>query len=384
MTARIFTFAVAVALIVSTAATVDARTPVSGNRSQTSTQSSSTNSQRQTPKAGTPSNSNRSASRPAASSSSSSSSRQAVNNGGRRPGNSGSPSSNSQATPPSNSSRNNGGYRPGNSGSPGGNNHATPPSNGSSTGRPSGNSGSRPGSSGTHIGNREGSARPSSPSSGGHPSPGSNYRPDNGYGHSHGHGTPPPPPSRRRPNPASNYRPGNYHAGVPVPPPYRPYRPAYRPYVRPVVPPTYVYYTNAPIINSILGMTFGWPFETSLNYLYNSGYYIDGYDASTIYLRDVREMSFDWDDALLSYNSYGQLYAAQFLTSQPYDARSRYYNLYTNLSAIYGSPISYGTGWDTSVTWFGGNTSAYVTLQYTREIINGYPRYYTILTYTYQ
>ncbi|MBR1803547.1 MAG: hypothetical protein IJ775_01390 [Muribaculaceae bacterium] len=171
-----------------------------------------------------------------------------------------------------------------------------------------------------------------------------------------------------------NYDRGNWSR--PLPPPARPYRPAPLRYYRPVVPVHYRPYAGAPVIDRILGLRFGSLFDISLNYLYTNNYYIDGYDTNIIYLRDVRMLNLLWPDVMLSYDSYGALANAQFVISTGYADRSRYNRLYHDLCAVYGPPISVDSA---GATWFGGNTTGYVTLS---AVMNG-ARFYTTLSVGY-
>ena len=168
----------------------------------------------------------------------------------------------------------------------------------------------------------------------------------------------------------NNYDRGNWSR--PLPPPTRPYRPAPIRYTRPVIPAHYRPYAGAPVIDRILGINFGSLFDISLNYLYTNNYYIDGYDRDIIYLRDVRMLNLLWPDVMLCYDSYGRLANAQFIISTGYADRSRYNRLYHDLCAVYGPPISVDVN---GATWFGGNTTGYVTLT---AAMNG-ARFYTTL-----
>ena len=168
----------------------------------------------------------------------------------------------------------------------------------------------------------------------------------------------------------NNYDRGNWSR--PLPPPTRPYRPAPIRYTRPVIPAHYRPYAGAPVIDRILGISFGSLFDISLNYLYTNNYYIDGYDSDVIYLRDVRMLNLLWPDVMLCYDSYGRLANAQFIISTGYADRSRYNRLYHDLCAVYGPPISVDVN---GATWFGGNTTGYVTLT---AAMNG-ARFYTTL-----
>ena len=130
------------------------------------------------------------------------------------------------------------------------------------------------------------------------------------------------------------------------------------------------------MIDRILGLQFGSLFDISLNYLYTNNYYIDGYDSDIIYLRDVRMLNLLWPDVLLCYDSYGRFANAQFVISTGYADRSRYNRLYHDLCAVYGPPISVDVN---GATWFGGNTTGYVTLS---AVMNG-ARFYTTLSVGY-
>lgn len=243
--------------------------------------------------------------------------------------------------------------RPGNDGF--GNNGNRPnPGNNSRPSRP-GNEGHRPGNPNNRPAPKPGFSyeRPGSPA----PRPGFSYgRP----------GTPPPPPHH-----AHNW-------GRPVPPPQRPYRPIGRPIPRPV--PVYGYrpYASAPVISSILGLTFGTLYSATLDYLYNGGYEIDGYIDNTIYLRNVRELAYNWPDATIYYDTYGRLSSAQFIYSTSYNLLSRYDRLYSDLCRTYGPPVTSNySGFTRAITWYGGDARGFVTLEY--DYSNG--RYYTILSY---
>ena len=161
----------------------------------------------------------------------------------------------------------------------------------------------------------------------------------------------------------------------PLPPPHRAYRPAPLRYYRPVVPVHYRPYYGAPVIDRILGLMFGTYYDMSLDYLYTNGYYIDGYQDNIIYLRDVRMLNLLWPDVMLCYDG-GRLANAQFVYATTYRDRSRYNRIYHDLSAVYGPPISVESG---MATWFGGNTTGYVTL----SMGSDYGRYYTTLSIGY-
>lgn len=161
-----------------------------------------------------------------------------------------------------------------------------------------------------------------------------------------------------RPNVAPAPRP------VQVRPPQRPYRPVMvRPVARPLPPPSWRPRAGVPVIRGILGLTFGVAINASLDYLYNSGYSVDGYGNDIVYLRNVPALNYVWTDGALYYGA-GGLDASSFYYSTPYYDLSRYNNVYRNLVATYGSPVSTGnaSGIMTS-TWFGGN-NGYISLSF--------------------
>ncbi|MBR1882661.1 MAG: hypothetical protein IJ808_06550 [Muribaculaceae bacterium] len=161
----------------------------------------------------------------------------------------------------------------------------------------------------------------------------------------------------------------------PLPPPARRWRPAPLRIYRPVVPVHYRPYYGAPVIDRILGLAFGTIFDVSLDYLYSNGYYIDGYANDVVYLRDVSMLNLMWPDVMLCYDG-GRLMNAQFAYSTAYNDRSRYNRIYHDLSAVYGPPVSVEAG---MATWFGGNTTGYVTL----SLGSDRGRFYTTLSVGY-
>ena len=197
-----------------------------------------------------------------------------------------------------------------------------------------------------------------------------------GYGPSGRHGRTRPYNYDRHPHRDHfSYAHAHHNWSRPLPPPPRPYRPAPLRYYRPVIPAHYRPYYGAPVIDRILGITFGTYFDVSLDYLYTSGYYIDGYQDNIVYLRDVSMLNLLWPDVMLCYDA-GRLANAQFVYASTYRDRSRYNRIYHDLSAVYGPPISVESG---MATWFGGNTTGYVTL----SMGSDYGRYYTTLSIGY-
>lgn len=282
-------------------------------------------------------------------------------------GNSSSPVPSSNNKPNNGNNNNNNSPRPGDNNN---NNNNNRPNNGNNNNN--NNSVNKPGNNSSNNNRPNNGYRPNN-SSGPNYWPGSNNnRPNNGY----------------KPNSSSSPRPNinqSYHYGHYCPPPARPYRPIYRPLYRPVLPPGYRPYYNAPVINNILGLTFGMAYVASLDYLFNKGYNVDGYNANTVYLRDVRQMMFVWDDATLNYSSAGYLDSMQFVNSTSYDDTSRYDSLYNEFCKEYGSPVSISnTQRGMQATWFGRDSRSYITIEYQASYSSSnYLRYYTVLTYGY-
>ena len=265
-----------------------------------------------------------------------------------------------------NNKTNNRPSRPGN-----GSNNSRPGNNGNS--RPgNGSNNSRPGNNGNHNGNSKpgnnGNYNPGKPGNNG------NHNGNHNGGVSHWPGYRPPS------GPAPVVRPGTHRPNwsTPVPPPHRNYRPIGRPIPRPVPPHGYHPCHTAPVIHTILGITFGTLYNASLDYLYSKGYEIDGYADNTVYLRNVPEMGYTWPDATIYYDSYGRLASSQFIYSTSFSALGRYDRLYHTLSMTYGSPVSASwNGAHRETIWYGGDARGYVSLEY--DYSGG--RYYTILSY---
>ena len=244
------------------------------------------------------------------------------------------------------------------------NNRPSRPGNGSNN--------SRPGNNGNHNGNSKpgnnGNYNPGKPGNNG------NHNGNHNGGVSHWPGYRPPS------GPAPVVRPGTHRPNwsTPVPPPHRNYRPIGRPIPRPVPPHGYHPCHTAPVIHTILGITFGTLYNASLDYLYSKGYEIDGYADNTVYLRNVPEMGYTWPDATIYYDSYGRLASSQFIYSTSFSALGRYDRLYHTLSMTYGSPVSASwNGAHRETIWYGGDARGYVSLEY--DYSGG--RYYTILSY---
>ena len=270
--------------------------------------------------------------------------------------------------------------------------------------RPGSGTASRPGSGTT---NNNGISRPGSSGQTGvrpgtnHSKPDNGYRPGNNQGHNNGnHNVVPAKPGNNRPgnsSPGMNVRPntgpayrpvtpprptrpGAIHRPPVLAPPVRPGRPVVPVWTRPVPPANWrpVYRYN--VVPGILGLSFGVNISSALDHFYSSGYSVDGYGTQEVYLRNVNELGYSWDDATLYFNS-GGLVRSQFFESTVSYYPTRFNNLFSRLSGQYGNPVNYSNnGSQLSATWFGYNGD-YVTLQYTlMNTGNGY-RYFTILTY---
>lgn len=253
-------------------------------------------------------------------------------------------------------------------------NNSGRPSN--SSGRPgNNNNGHRPGNNGGNNGHRPGNNNPGRPgnNNNGH-RPGNNGHNPGRPGHG---GYNPGRPHR----PGGDYRPNRPHRPTVIVPPHRPHRPPMRPWSRPVPPPSWRPRPAAPVIASILGITFGTAINMSLDYLINRGYTIDGYGNDAVYLRDVNEMSYYWPDATLYYGA-GGLARSEFLYSTSYPDPMRYNSLYTRFNRTYGPPINIvRTGGVLSATWFAPNRG-YVTIDYRSQYsLGGELRYFTTLTF---
>lgn len=157
----------------------------------------------------------------------------------------------------------------------------------------------------------------------------------------------------------------------PIAPPARDFRPVFRTWRRPAIPSGYIYYSNAPIIDRIFGITFGSRMSISLDFLYGNGYFIDGYTDKVVYLRDIEMYNLLWDDAMLSYDG-GLLKGVQLSSSTSVIDRTRFNLVYHRLTALYGSPVRVS---ESELTWFGSRGAGYITLS--AEYSAG--RYYTTL-----
>ena len=161
----------------------------------------------------------------------------------------------------------------------------------------------------------------------------------------------------------------------PLPPPARAHRPAPLIWRRPVIPVGWHPYAGAPVIDRILGLMFGSLYEASLDHLYYSGYYIDGYADGIIYLRDVPMLNLYWSDVMLNYEL-NRLANAQFIYHSRYYDRGRFDRVYNSLCRVYGPPV-FQDGM--TISWYGGNNTGWVTLTMTEN----YGDYYTTMSIGY-
>lgn len=139
------------------------------------------------------------------------------------------------------------------------------------------------------------------------------------------------------------------------------------------------------MLTAVFGLPFGISINISIDNLRRDGYYIDGYNNNEVYLRNVYEMNYSWDDGVVIYDSSGRMQSARlYQSTYGYDS-SRFDNLYSQICSQYGLPATqkYRNG-EKTVTWYdrNGNGSHYVSLAYNHMTSDGgYPRYYTILCY---
>ena len=148
-------------------------------------------------------------------------------------------------------------------------------------------------------------------------------------------------------------------------------------------PPAFRPCPTAPMLTAVFGLPFGISINISIDNLRRDGYYIDGYNNNEVYLRNVYEMNYSWDDGVVIYDSSGRMQSARlYQSTYGYDS-SRFDNLYSQICSQYGLPATqkYRNG-EKTVTWYDRNGSHYVSLAYNHMTSDGgYPRYYTILCY---
>lgn len=263
------------------------------------------------------------------------------------------------------------------------------PGSGAGT-RPNGGSGSgtnvRPDDNGSRPG---GGTRPDGGSNSG-----TNVRPgNNGNRPGSGAGTRPNEmrPGNSHPGHDNHYNDHYYHDGCgnpnhhlyPTPPPHRPLRPVAHCCHRPVFPTNYRPYAYAPTISAIFGLRFGFSMGYSIEILANNGYVIDGYTGNEIYLRNVRNSGYQWDDAIIYYDDYGNMAGVSFYDSTTRYSTRRYDAVYAHLCNIYGRPaIINNYGGSLSASWWDGSGSSYITLSLASgNAFGGTSRFYTTLSF---
>lgn len=187
------------------------------------------------------------------------------------------------------------------------------------------------------------------------------------------------------PGKPNTVRPGmNMHRPPVAPPPPRPYHPVNWHYAgRPLPPPSWRPPSRPrPFFSSVLGIAFGTAINVSLDYLFNSGYAVDGYNNNTVYLNDVRQLGFLWPYASLFYDAAGYLSASEFVYSTTaYDPR-RYNSAYSALVRAYGPPVSVSNSpYDMTASWWGSDNQ-FITLRlYNGATQSGPARFFTTLTF---
>ena len=232
-----------------------------------------------------------------------------------------------------------------------------------------GRDGGKPGNGGNDHSGRPNSNRPNGQGGNGHGGHGGNqgFNHDNHFDYTNHH---------YRNDFHKNYTHHSWSWSRPLPPPVRRYRPAPIVWYRPVIPVGWHPYAGAPIIDRILGITFGTLFDSTLDYLYYNGYEIDGYADHVIYLRNVPLLNLSWEDVMLCYDEYDRLVNAQFIFQTGRNDRHRYNRVYNSLCRIYGQPINSGNN---GLSWYGGDSTGWVTL----STFENLGRYYTTLSIGY-
>lgn len=269
-----------------------------------------------------------------------------------RPSNSGQrPTATPPSRPNNNFNDNNATTRPGHND----NNTATRPGHNPGT-RPGHNDNNAPGrpdygSGGTRPGNGFGPGRPGS---GNHA-----VRPGGSPAH--------------RPHPGVRPRPNT------PPPAYRPVPP--RPWVRPVPPPRWVPGPRVPTFTTLLGLSFGYGFNASINFLLSNNYTVHSYGNNTVYLNDVDMLNMMWPDATLYYSNGGLQYG-DFIYATDYYDTARYNMTYSRMVNAYGNPVSTSYPDNGMRTCWYGRDGRFVTLTYApMRGADGYLRYYTTLSF---
>ena len=97
------------------------------------------------------------------------------------------------------------------------------------------------------------------------------------------------------------------------------------------------------MLTAVFGLPFGISINISIDNLRRDGYYIDGYNNNEVYLRNVYEMNYSWDDGVVIYDSSGRMQSARlYQSTYGYDS-SRFDNLYSQICSQYGLPANTAT-----------------------------------------
>ena len=171
-----------------------------------------------------------------------------------------------------------------------------------------------------------------------------------GYPGNHRHNCPERPP--QPPRPTRPPQPPRYH---------RPHHPIHIP----ARPYGYVPRSYAPVINSVLGLRFGISVANSIALLSGNGYTINYYDDYEVCLRNVSNMNYLWDNAILQYSTAGGLSGVCFYYSSPIYDISRYSGLYNTLCGQFGSPAtSRNVSGVLHTSWFDKTGNNFITLSF--------------------
>ena len=212
---------------------------------------------------------------------------------------------------------------------------------------------------------------------------GSAPKPGHDHGHPSHHGHSAPPPGH---HPHHDYKRHDYHPPRPDgghwgPPPHHYCHHWSRPLPPP--PPVTVHcHPGVPVIDMLFGVPFGMFIDYSINSLVSMGYNVLGYANNAIYMNGVSQFGYTWDDVQLNYND-GLFSSACLQYWSSSSSMTRFNNVYNQLCSLYGSPVSNNSyNGITSYTWWGGNQTGYVTLEfgYGRSD-DGYAGYFTTVFY---
>ena len=212
---------------------------------------------------------------------------------------------------------------------------------------------------------------------------GSAPKPGHDHGHPSHHDHSAPPPGH---HPHHDYKRHDYHPPRPGgghwgPPPHHYCHHWSRPLPPP--PPVTVHcHPGVPVIDMLFGVPFGMFIDYSINSLVSMGYNVLGYANNAIYMNGVSQFGYTWDDVQLNYND-GLFSSACLQYWSSSSSMTRFNSVYNQLCSLYGSPVSNNSyNGITSYTWWGGNQTGYVTLEfgYGRSD-DGYAGYFTTVFY---